>query len=244
MSSLNFFKTNSQSSHLTVLKLQDDGSNWADYAPRLQKAMGARGLWRHVEGKATVPKPYELVNGIQVLQDGKTKATEDQIERKEMKLMEFERQEYFAQHIILSTTSTCLGAKIKDLTTAKEMWDVVKAETTTKSTLYILNAEEQLANMKLYDDEDSQTHLSEIKNHFEIMLRQHDNLISIGSTISNSWFNTIIMSSIPESYRPTLQTITAAQQANKISGVQSQCMKPDNLIVLRLRTIQTLQSWL
>ena len=76
MSSLNFFETNSQSSHLTVLKLQDDGSNWADYAPRLQKAMGARGLWRHVEGKATVPKPYELVNGIQVLQDGKTKATE------------------------------------------------------------------------------------------------------------------------------------------------------------------------
>jgi len=67
MSSLNFFETNSRSSHLTVLKLQDDGCNWADYAPRLQKAMGARGLWRHVEGKATVPKPYELVNGIQVL---------------------------------------------------------------------------------------------------------------------------------------------------------------------------------
>jgi len=119
-------------------------------------------------------------------QDGKTKATEDQIERKEMKLMEFERQEYFTQHIILSTTSTHLGAKIKDLTTAKEMWDVVKAYATTKSTLYILDAEEQLANMKLYDDKDSQTHLSEIKNHFKMMLRRCDNLISIGSTISNS----------------------------------------------------------
>jgi len=84
--------------------------------------------------------------------------------------MEFERQEYFAQHIILSTTSTCLGAEIKGLTTAKEMWDVVRAKATTKSTLYILDAEEQLANMKLYNDEDSQTHLSKIKNHFEIML--------------------------------------------------------------------------
>ena len=66
--------------------------------------------------------------------------------------MEFERQEYFAQHIILSTTLTRLGAKIKGLTTAKEMWDVVKAEATTKSTLYILDAEEQLANM-CYDFE-------------------------------------------------------------------------------------------
>jgi len=74
----------------------------------------------------------------------------------------------------------------RGLTTAKEMWDVVKAEAMTKSTLNILNAEEQLANMKLYDDEDSQTHLSEIKNHFEIMLRRCNNLISIGSTISDS----------------------------------------------------------
>jgi len=113
MSSLNFFETNSQSSHLTVLKLQDDGSNWADYAPRLQKAMGARDLWRHVEGKATVPKPYELVNGRNTGSTGwEKKASEDQIERKEMKLMEFERQEYFAQHIILSTTLTRLGAKM------------------------------------------------------------------------------------------------------------------------------------
>ena len=43
-------------------------------------------------------------------------------------------------------------------------------------------------------------------------------------------FNTIIMSSLPESYRPALQTITASEQASKLSGMQLRAMKADNLI--------------
>ena len=38
------------------------------------------------------------------------------------------------------------------------------------------------------------------------------------------------MSSLPESYRPTLQTITAAERANKLSGGKSSSMKHDDLI--------------
>ena len=48
-------------------------------------------------------------------------------------MMDFEKHEYLAQHIILSTTSTHLGVAIKDLQTAKEMWDAVKADATTKA---------------------------------------------------------------------------------------------------------------
>ena len=61
-----------------VPKLCDDGSNWADYEPRLQKAMGSRGLWRHVEGVAIAPKLYLIVDGIPVLEDKKTTAMEEQ----------------------------------------------------------------------------------------------------------------------------------------------------------------------
>ena len=70
----------SDSTSLSVPKLHDDRSNWTDYEPCLQRAMGAKGLWIHIEGKATVPKLYVLVNGIHVLSDGKTPATDDQIE--------------------------------------------------------------------------------------------------------------------------------------------------------------------
>ena len=50
--------SNSEFSTLTVPKLCDDGSNWSDYQLRLQNAMGAKGLWRHVEGTAVVPVMY------------------------------------------------------------------------------------------------------------------------------------------------------------------------------------------
>ena len=88
--------SNSDMITLTVPKLRDDGSNWADYLPRLQNAMGAKGLWRHVEGTATAPVPFTVMNGIPMLSDGKTAATEDQIDAKESKIIDFEKREYLA----------------------------------------------------------------------------------------------------------------------------------------------------
>ena len=79
--------------------------------------MGSKGLWRHVEGTAVSPKPYIMADGIPVLADGKTEATDEQIKVKEIRISEFEKKQYLAQHIILSTTSIRLGMMIKDLDT-------------------------------------------------------------------------------------------------------------------------------
>ena len=128
--------------------------------------MGSKGLWRHVEGTAIAPKPYALVAGIPVLADRRTPASEEQIEAREMKIVDYDKWEYLAQHIILSTTSTQLGLKIKNLKTAKEMWDMVKADATTKSTLFLLDAEDQLTSMKVADNTDPKTHLSKLMDHF------------------------------------------------------------------------------
>ena len=75
--SLNY---SSDSTSLLVPKLCDDGSNWSDYQPRIERAMGSKGLWRHVLGTAVAPKPYMLRNGVYVLSDGSTEASEEQIE--------------------------------------------------------------------------------------------------------------------------------------------------------------------
>ena len=56
-----FSTNNSDTMTLVVPKLCNDGSNWANYEPRIQRALGLKGLWRHVEGTAIVPKPYVLV---------------------------------------------------------------------------------------------------------------------------------------------------------------------------------------
>jgi hypothetical protein len=185
MSSLSF-NSNPNSKNLAIPKLHHDGSNWADYAPQIQKAMGVKGIWRHVEGKAVTPREYAVVNGVPVISDGKTPATEEQIEARETCIIDYDKHECLAQHVILSTTSTRLGVKIKDLKTAKEMWDIVKADATTKSTLYLLDVEDQLASMKLSDNDDSKTHLAELKEHFQLMMQRHDNLIEMGSVLSDS----------------------------------------------------------
>ena len=231
--------SNSDMTSLSIPKLRDDGSNWSDYQPRVERALGAKGLWRHVVGTAVAPKPYVVQSGVHVLADGKTPATEDQIESKETKIAEYDKREYLAQHIILSTTSTRLGVKIKSLKTAKEMWDIVKMDATTKSTLFILDAEDQLSSMKLADNDDPKTHLSELKQHFQLMLQRHENLMKMGSEISETRLNAMIMSSLPESYRPTLQTITASERASALtSGSTPNRMKSNDLIAFLIEEAQ------
>ena len=164
-----FSTNNSDTTTLGVLKLCNDGSNWANYKPCIQRALGSKGLWRHVEGTAIVPKLYALVARVPVLADGMTQATEDQIEAREMKIIDYDKREYLAQHVILSTTSTRLSNKIKNLKTSHDMWDAVKVDAMTKSTLFLLNAEDQLASMKLAENDDPKAHLTEVKQHFQLM---------------------------------------------------------------------------
>ena len=72
--------SSSDSMTLSVLKLHDDGSNWSDYQSRIERAMGPKGLWRHMLGTTVAPKLFVLLNGIPVLADKKTEAMEEQIE--------------------------------------------------------------------------------------------------------------------------------------------------------------------
>ena len=108
---------------------------------------------------------------------------------------------------------------------------MVKADATTKIIFFLLDAEDQLTSMKLTDNTDLKTHLSELRDHCQLMMHQHDNLLKMGSTLSNSRFNTIIMLSLPESYCPSLQTIMAAKHTSAVLGtMSSKRMKADDLI--------------
>jgi len=68
------------------------------------------------------------------------------------------------------------------------------------------------------ESDDPRTHLMELKHHFELMSRRYDNLTEMGSTISTRRFATMIMSSMPPSYQPAIQTITAAERLGMTQG--------------------------
>ena len=66
------------------------------------------------------------------------------------------------------------------------MWKVIKEYAMLKSMLYLPDAENQLSSMKLIENDDPKTHLSELKQHFQLMLQRCDDLIKIESTMSES----------------------------------------------------------
>ena len=107
--------------------------------------------------------------------------------------------------------------------TVNEMWEAVKSDATTKSSLYLLDAEDQLASMKLAENNDPKTHLVEMKQHFQLMVQHQDNLTKMGSELSDTRFNTIIMTSLLELYCPTLQTITTAKKASSSFSLRISC---------------------
>jgi hypothetical protein len=126
---------NSNLQNFAIPKLHDDGRNWADYELQAKKVMGAKGVRRPVEGTAIMPKPFNKVNGDYIMSDRKTLAMEEQIEAHDAKIDEYKKKEFLTQHIIMSMTLPHLGVKIKNLKMAKEMWDAVKQDATTKSTV-------------------------------------------------------------------------------------------------------------
>jgi len=210
--------SNSQSSFV-IPKLHDDGSNWADYEPRAKNAMGAKGLMKHAEGRARQPALLILLNDVLMSRDDPTKpATEEQLDSAEKKIDDYERNEAHAKHIILSTTSPHLSSKIKNLTTAKAMWDAVLVDVSNKSTLQQIDILDQLQEMHCGENSDANAHLLEVTEHFRLMEEQHDQLATMGAPVPEASFLALVMKSMPASYRPTVQTIdTNSILANRVS---------------------------
>ena len=73
----------------------------------------------------------------------------------------------------------------------------MKADATEKSTLFLIDAEDTLLSMRCSDSSDPKTHLTEIKAHFELMVRRRNSLTEMGSNLLDTQFSTMIMLSLP-----------------------------------------------
>jgi hypothetical protein len=142
-------------------------------------------------------------------------ATQDEIDAVEKKLDDYEKNEAYAKHIILSSTSPRLSLKIKNKPTAKSMWDAVVADIKNKSTLQQLDLLELLQSMRLEEGPDTTTHLTEMETHFCVMEERRDTLAMMGFPVVESSFLANVLKSVPGSYRPTIQTINTTQLLTK-----------------------------
>jgi len=182
---------------LVILKLRDDGSNWADYEPHARRAMGSKGLVPHLEGHASKPMLYAEVNGIPHASPG-VEATSDQIEAKEKRISDYKQREFLAQHCVISLISPWLAQTIMQLTTMKDMWDAVTADATTASMLHQIDVLNQLQMMRCPSSPDAKVHLAKVKAHFTLMTERYEYLHVTKSPVHNSIYIMIIISSMPE----------------------------------------------
>ena len=169
--------------------------------------MGARGLIRHVDGTARKPVPYPIEKGIAMKKPG-IEATDDELEEKEKKMDEYEQKEYAAQHVMLTTVSPRLATLVKSMST-KDMWDTIRKDATKKSQLHKVDTRRRLQMMTCDEDGD-------VKAHLNAMTMLREELEGIGASVPDEDFGTMLLTSLPPSYRSLLHTIT---HAASISGV-------------------------
>ena len=126
-------------------------------------------------------------------------ATEEEIENAETKMDTYEQKEAMCKHILMSSVSPCLCSKIKSLVTPNEMGAAISTDVKNKLTLQKMDVRRLLEAMKLAENLDATTHVSEMEAHFHLMQERVDELATIGDPIGARSHFQITLKSAPES---------------------------------------------
>src|ERR1700731_132937 len=136
-----------QNSPFAIVKLCDNGSNWPDYEMKAKTTMGAKGLIRHVEGTARRPIPFDIENNRPVSEPGKP-AMRLEIQDLERAMDEYEKKEYAARHIMLTTVSPHLSMILRANTSAAQMWQQIVSDSMKKSRVRQVDTRRRLQELR------------------------------------------------------------------------------------------------
>ena len=210
------------SDSLSIPKLRDDGSNWVDYMDKVRTALGSRGLLRHVDGTATKPMPFKVDPKGLLKPDGSV-ATDEEIDAKEARIAEYERKEYMAQHILKSTLPIRLVALTRSKN-ASSIWTAIKDDATKRDVVYQVEIRRKMLALRCDDGSDMKAHLTKLSE-------LKDELLTIGSKITDEEYTEIIILSVPPSFRTV---ITTAAESARYAG---KTLTPEDVTKTILREI-------
>lgn len=164
--------------------LNDDGSNWISYKSRVITLITSKaGLKKHLTGRAKCPLPLatrEQSDGTiaVVLDDGKTVATEDQIDERLDTIDDWEQREASVKQILFSTISDRRLLDIQNLATAALMWEKLEVLHDGKTEIVAVAKRKQLNNMSCEDNYDVRLHISNMK-------KLREELAGMGAPVSD-----------------------------------------------------------
>jgi len=182
-------------------------------------AIGSRGLKRYLEGRVKQPNGVIIIdigtaaapNMVHSI-NGTTIATEVEIEEAEKKLDEYEQQECTVKQTLYGSISDRRLIEIKNLTTAAEAWKKLCSLHEDKSEIVAVNRRAHLQNLRMQEGGDVRAHTSEME-------RIREELSGLGAPVNDSDFGVMLLSSLPQSYRPMVQTMLAVarQSSSKLT---------------------------
>jgi hypothetical protein len=193
-------------------KLKDNGTNWVTYRERVMNTLTHKGLRRHVTGTAQKPdtiteendKLYKTSDMTKLL---KKELTDTEVETLEKAADEYEQKEASVREVIYETISQSMFLQIKNKQTSAQVWSKLVSIMQEKGDLIQVSILTKMQTTICLEDEDVRGHLAK-------MSELKEQLDGMGASISDSSFAAMIRKSLPPSYRPLLQTLSASARVN------------------------------
>src|ERR1700678_4098222 len=197
-----------------ISKLEADESNWVIFKDRFMFAAAAASLIDHIDGTGTVPSPPVT----RTTDSGAlTEIQQGALDEYAAELLRWQSGEAIVRQAIASTISDSLFLEVRKRESAKEMWDAVRDQREKKSWMVTVDLRRKLQAEKCPESGDIRAHLVKL----QIM---REDLASMGGSISDEDFTSMILGSIPQSYNTYIAAITAT------SSLLNQTLSSTNLI--------------
>ena len=189
---------------MSTITLATDGSNWVTYQSQLIWAFNLRGWSDHLT-TSTVPAAYITAGNINGQSPDQRWATEEAI----------------TKHTIAASLPDRIFNQVKSKSTTKEVWAAVKAIHQTQSTMIAVDLYKKLQNTKLEEAGDARAH-------FKGLLEIREQLASTGK-LGRNWdddeFVSVLLNSLPPSYRIVISAIKAATDTTGVSATPNQVIR-------------------
>ena len=170
----------------TVTKLAADGSNWVTYRDRMIITFRGR-QWSDHFTNTTTSTAYTtagVINGRDP--DQRWSIDED-----------------MAIDLISNTVPDQVFNRVKAKTTVMEMWNAIKAIHQARSQIATIDLGLKMQGTKLADEGDALAHIKCLQD-------MREQLAALGKTVDDDEFSSILMGSLPRSYRSVVLALSAA----------------------------------
>ena len=224
--------TNDTFKFIRLEKLKDDGTNWVTYRERVTNTMTHKGLRRHFMG--TMRKPATMTEKktgefYKTGDQSQKPLSDTEVEAMEKATDEYQQKEASVREVIYETISQSMFLQIKNEPTAAKVWSKLVSIMQEKGDLIQVSILTKLQTMICLEDNDIRAHLAK-------MNELKEQLEGMGAPVSDPSFAAMIRKSLPASYRPLLQTLSATARVNKKTLTSDQIIsaiheEADKLIV-------------